>query len=421
MSPARALYTSLIHAMLPFVLLRLAWRSRREPGYRLHVGERFGRYCVPPPPGPLIWIHAVSVGETRAAEPLVQALQARYPKHRILLTHMTPTGRRMSESLFGDRVLRAYLPYDYPRAVRRFLNHFRPRFGVLMETELWPNVILACRSRGIPVWLVNARLSERSYRRYRRLPSLAAETVTALTAVAAQSEADAQRLRALGATDVRVTGSIKFDAGLARDHLELGHSWRSAYGRRRVLLAASTREGEEALILDAFMRMPDKPLLVIVPRHPHRFPEVAALLERRGLTYQRRSSGRAVTPDTQVVLGDSMGEMAAYYASCDLAFVGGSLLPFGAHNFIEACAAGTPVLLGPHTYNFEEAAQRAIEAGAALRVADKEELAGAASRLLAEDDARKRMADRALDFSRAYQGATVRVMAMLEFSDARER
>ena len=421
MSLARTADNGVIRLMLPLVLLRLAWRSRREPGYRPYVAERFGRYAEPAPAAPLIWIHAVSVGETRAAEPLVHALGARYPDHRILLTHMTPTGRRMGESLFGDRVLRAYLPYDYPRAVERFLEYFRPRFGLLMETELWPNLILECRARGVPLCLVNARLSEKSYRRYLRFASLAREATSALTAVAAQSEADAQRLRALGAHDVRVTGSVKFDASLAREHLERGRGWRSAYGARGVLLAASTREGEEALLLDALMRMPAKPLIVIVPRHPQRFDEVAALLERRGLRYERRSTDRAVTPETQAVLGDSMGEMAAYYAACDVAFIGGSLLPFGAHNFIEACAAGTPVLLGPHTYNFAEAAERAVEAGAALRIGSAEELADAASRLLADAELRSRMAGRALEFSRAHQGATARVMGMLESVTGEQR
>ena len=414
MSPARAAYNGFIRLMLPLVLARLAWRSRREPGYLQHVGERFGRYDAAVPSGSLIWIHAVSVGETRAAVPLVEALKARYPNDRILLTHMTPTGRRMGETLFGDGVSRAYLPYDYPRAVSRFLGHFRPRLGLIMETELWPNLILACRARGVPICLVNARLSEKSYRRYRRFASLARETTSALTAVAAQTDADAQRLRALGASDVRVTGSVKFDATLARELIERGRAWRSAYGPRPVLLAASTREGEEALILDALLRMPAKPLLVIVPRHPQRFDEVAALLERRGLRYERRSTGASVTGEVQVVLGDSMGEMAAYYAACDVAFIGGSLLPFGAHNFIEACAAGTPVLLGPHTYNFGEAAERAIEAGAALRVGTVEALADTASRLLADDRARRDMAERALEFSRAHQGATAKVMAMLE-------
>jgi 3-deoxy-D-manno-octulosonic-acid transferase len=418
MSFARAAYSALVYAMLPVVLARLLWRSRREPGYRQHVSERFARYSGPPPTGPFIWIHAVSVGETRAAEPLVKALCARHPGHRIVLTHMTPTGRRMGEMVFGDRVSRCYLPYDYPAAVARFLERYEPRLGVLMETEIWPNLIAACKARGVPTYLVNARLSERSYRRYCRVHALARESAAALTAVAAQSEADASRLRALGARAVAVTGSVKFDVNVPADQIQGGRAWRRLVGSRSVLLAASTREGEESPVLDAFCGVPGSPLIVIVPRHPTRFDEVEALLERRRLVYERRSSGRSVTPETRVLLGDSMGEMAWYYAACDVAYIGGSLLPFGGQNLIEACAVGTPVLIGPHTYNFADAAERAIDIGAALRVRDAGALGAAAARLLADEAARALMAERALAFSRAHQGATGRIMGMLEMRDA---
>jgi 3-deoxy-D-manno-octulosonic-acid transferase len=413
MSVARVAYSALIYSMVPYVIARLAWRARRESGYRRHVAERFGHYGTRAQRGSFIWLHAVSVGETRAAEPLVRALEARYPEHRILLTHMTPTGRRAGESVFGDRVVRAYLPYDLPGAVGRFLDHFRPHMGLLMETEIWPNLIHACKARGIPLYLVNARLSEKSYRGYSRFASLSRESTSALTAIAAQTAGDAQRLRALGGAAVTVTGNMKFDATPRADHVEMGRAWRGTYGSRRVLLAASTREGEEALVLDAHALLADAPLLVLVPRHPQRFEEVAALLARRGIRYERRSSGRRVDRDTQVLLGDSMGEMAAYYSACDLAFIGGSLLPFGAHNFIEACAVGKPVLLGPHTYNFAEAAAHAIEAGAALRVNDVADLARTANRLLDDDRALGDMGRRALEFSRVHQGATQRLIEML--------
>ncbi|HEY0338291.1 MAG TPA: lipid IV(A) 3-deoxy-D-manno-octulosonic acid transferase [Burkholderiales bacterium] len=414
MSAARIAYSALLYSMLPFVLARLAWRARRESGYRQNVAERFGHYPAEASDRPLIWLHAVSVGETRAAEPLVRALEARYPDHRILLTHMTPTGRRAGESVFGDCVMRAYLPYDFPGAVGRFLDHFRPREGLLMETEIWPNLIHACKARRIPLYLVNARLSEKSHRGYSRFASLSRESTSALTAIAAQTAADAKRLRALGAAAVTVTGNMKFDATPRADQVEAGRLLRNAWGTRRVLLAASTREGEEELVLAAHAMLADAPLLVLVPRHPQRFEEVAALLERRGLRYERRSTQRYVSLDTQVLLGDSMGEMPAYYAACDVAFVGGSLLPFGAHNFIEACAVGKPVLLGPHTYNFAEAAARAIEAGAALRVQDVDDLARTANRLLYDEEALSGMGRRALEFSRAHQGATDRVIEMLE-------
>jgi 3-deoxy-D-manno-octulosonic-acid transferase len=421
MTLARATYTALVCAALPLALVRLGWRARREAGYLEHVGERLGRYAAARDPRPVIWVHAVSVGETRAAEPLVHALLERYPDHQVLLTHMTPTGRRTGETVFGGSVARAYLPYDYPGAVSRFLEHFAPAVGILMETEIWPNLIHACGTRGIPVYLVNARLSEHSFRGYLRLASLARETLGRLTAVAAQAPADAKRLEALGARNVEVTGNLKFDVVPAAQQLELGRTFRADFGARRVLLAASTREGEEALLLDGLSDLPADVLLVIVPRHPQRFDDVAALLESRGLSYRRRSKGPAVAPDTRVLLGDSMGEMVAYYAASDLAYVGGSLLPFGGQNLIEACAVGTPVLVGPHTYNFAQAAAAAIEARAALRVDRAAALMQAASRLLDDPEALARMSARAREFSRAHHGATGRIMALIEVPGTEKR
>lgn len=413
MSAMRLVYSAFVYAALPLALARLFWRGAREPGYRLHVAERFARYSGARPNSPLIWLHAVSVGETRAAEPLVRALLSAYADHTVLLTHMTPTGRAAGESLYGERVVRAYLPYDYPGAAARFLDRFRPRFGILMETEVWPNLVRACTMRGVPVCLVNARLSEKSARGYARFPSLARESFASLAAVAAQSADDAQRLRALGATRVEVTGNLKFDVALTPAQLEVGRRWRAGWGARRVLLAASTRDGEEALLLDALSDMPPDVLLVIVPRHPQRFDEVAALVEKRGISLQRRSAGQALQPETRVLLGDSMGEMAAYYAACDIAFVGGSLLPFGGQNLIEACAAGAPVLIGPHTFNFADAAQNAIDAGAALRIDSAGDLARKANDLLGDSERLQRMSARAIEFTRAHQGATQRVMRML--------
>jgi len=413
MSAARFAYSALVHALLPLGLARLAWRARREPGYRAHLAERFGRYGGSRDSRPVVWLHAVSVGETHAAEPLVRALLERYPQHRILLTHTTPTGRRAGAALFGERVLQAYLPYDYPAAVARFLDRFAPELGVLLETEIWPNLVHACKARAVPLHLVNARLSERSFRGYARVRALSREAFGALTAIAAQSEEDAQRLRALGARDVHVTGNLKFDVAAAPALVDLGRRWRTDLGERRVLLAASTRDGEEALLLDALPHLPPEALLVIVPRHPRRFDEVAALLEARTLAYRRRSAGIAVAADVRVLLGDSMGEMPAYYAACDAAFVGGSLLPFGGQNLIEACAAGKPVLVGPHTYNFTQAARGAIEAGAALRVESAEELMRTAARLLQDRSALERMGERGIEFARAHQGATERVMAII--------
>lgn len=412
----RTLYTLLLYALLPFVPLRLLWRARKQPAYMRHIGERFGFYRSAPAAQRTIWIHAVSVGETRAAEPLVRALSKRYPDHRILITHMTPTGRETGKLLFGETVERCYLPYDYPGAVRRFLAHFEPAAGILMETELWPNLIHAAATRNVPVYLVNARLSEKSYAGYRRHAGLARGALQDLAGVAAQTEADAQRLRALGARHPRVTGNLKFDIVPPPALVQLGSEWRASYGDRPVLLAASTRAGEEELLLDAFERMAvPHALFVIVPRHPDRFDEVTALVQRRGFRCQRRSANLAVPRETAVLVGDSLGEMFAYYAACDVAFIGGSLLPYGSQNLIEACAVGKPVLIGPSTYNFAEAVQLAIECGAALSVADVGELAAKARELLTDKRAASRMGEAAMAFCRAHQGAVHRVLELMRF------
>jgi 3-deoxy-D-manno-octulosonic-acid transferase len=410
----RRFYTFGLFLLLPWALLHLLLRARRQRGYLEHVAERFGRYAQSAD-GPRIWVHAVSVGETRAAEPLIEALRGRYPRHRILLTHMTPTGREAGEQLFGEEVTRCYLPYDFPGAVARFLDHFRPRAGMVMETEIWPNLIHACRERGIPCYLVNARLSEKSFARYRWFPQLVRESLGELTAIAAQTEDDAQRLTALGAREVRVTGSVKFDIAPPAGQLELGRALRRGFGDTRpVLLAASTRDGEEELLLEQLPQLAVPGLLtVIVPRHPQRFEEVAELVRRRGLKLQRRSENAAIAAHTQVVVGDSMGEMFAYYAACDVAFVGGSLLPFGGQNLIEACAAGKPVLIGPSTYNFAEAVQGAVAAGAAIQVGDAAALAREARRLLLDGDATRRMGEAGLAFANAHGGATEKVLEML--------
>ena len=411
----RRLYTITLYLLLPWALLHLLLRARRQPGYLRHVAERFGYYTLVPE-APLIWVHAVSVGETRAAEPLVRVLQVRYPQHRILLTHMTPTGRETGETLYGGRVARCYLPYDYPGAVARFLDHFRPQFGIVMETEIWPNLIRAGRARSIPLYLVNARLSEKSYVGYRRFGGLVRESLAGFAAVAAQSEGDARRLTALGARDVHVTGNVKFDVAPPLEQLELGQALRRGFGEARpVLLAASTREGEEVLLLEALEGIAASGMLtVIVPRHPQRFDEVARLLEARGVRYQRRSANAPTAPDTRVVLGDSMGEMFAYYAACDVAFIGGSLLPLGGQNLIEACAVGKPVLIGPSIFNFTEAVELAVQAGAAIQVPDPAALAREAGRLLQDPVTARRMSQAALAFANAHRGATASVLALIE-------
>ncbi|WP_341647083.1 lipid IV(A) 3-deoxy-D-manno-octulosonic acid transferase [Thauera sp. SDU_THAU2] len=409
-------YTLLWILALPLVLLRLVWRGRRQPGYLRHLGERFGRYAVRAPTR-VIWVHAVSVGETRAAEPLVKALLQRWPEHSILLTHMTPTGRETSQSLFSGntRVLRCYLPYDLGCFAHAFLRHFRPQFGVIMETELWPNLLAACRRRKIPVMLANARLSERSAKRYARLPALSALTMGALSAIGAQTAADAARLSALGARRVLVTGNIKFDITPPEDIDTRASLFRSRIGQRPVLLAASTRDGEEELLLEAFARLaPPEVLLALVPRHPQRFDEAARLAARRGLKLQRRSDDVPVDGDTRVWLGDSMGEMFVYYAAADVALIGGSWLPFGGQNLIEACAVGTPVVVGPHTFNFAAAAEQAICAGAARRATDAEDGIRIGLALLDDEASRHVMIAAGKAFAAADRGATARTLEMLE-------
>ena len=414
---ARFVYSLVLLALLPWAVLHLLWRARRQPEYLQHWGERFGVFVASrdEAPVPTIWLHAVSVGETRAAQPMLAALRDRYPGHQILFTHMTPTGRATSETLFGDSVERIYLPYDTPWAVRRFLRRYRPQYGLIMETELWPNLVAACRQEGIPLLLVNARLSERSARRYARFPALTREALHGLSAIGAQGRDDAGRLEALGAPAVSVTGNLKFDIEAPQQQLDLGRSLRAAWGDRAVWLAASTREGEEALILDAWRvaGVCATALLVIVPRHPQRFDEVARLARERGFTVQRRSDDRPLMAATGVLIGDSMGEMFAYYAAADLAFIGGSLLDFGAQNLIEAAACGTPILIGPSTRNFAEAAAAAIACGAARPVADAADLVAQVGGVLGDEALRDAMSRAGRCFVKQHQGATARTMELL--------
>jgi 3-deoxy-D-manno-octulosonic-acid transferase len=406
---------------LPWLPLRLWWRGRREPGYRLHIGERFGQYAAVSDRfgvGPRFWIHAVSVGETRAAAPLVERLRGTYPRAAILMTHMTATGRETGRVLFGDEVEQAWLPYDVPFAVRAFYARFRPVAGFLLETELWPNLIAEGRAAGVALYLVNARLSKRSARGYARFPAITRPMLADLAGVAAQSDADAARFASLGASPPIVTGNLKFDVSVPAAARELAAGLRLRFGATRpVWVAASTRDGEEALIIDALARhpLPKDALTVIVPRHPQRFDTVAGLLRARGIPFARRSDRDAplVPSDTSIVLGDSMGEMLAYYAAADVAFVGGSLLPLGGQNLIESLAVGTPVLIGPHTFNFTEASAGAIDAGAALRVTDADALVALVAALLEDGNRRAAMSRAARDFHALHSGAADRLWKWL--------
>ena len=417
MTLVRATYTVLAFVAMPLVALYLLWRSRRQPEYRRHWAERFGfaRYAHDHR-RPLIWIHAVSLGETRAAEPLIDSLAAHYPDHSLLLTHMTPTGRAAGADIAArlpGRIQQTYLPYDLPYAVRRFLRAFRPVLGISVETEAWPNLVAIATEQSIPLALVNARLSERSYRSSRRYAALMRETAARFSIGLAQTEADAERIRHVGARRVEVTGNLKFDFAPDEAQVARGKAWRSARRAQAVWLFASTREGEEALILDALPERLDA-LVMIVPRHPQRFDEVARLIEARNLPLLRRSRSEFdATLGPALLLGDSMGEMAMYYAAADVAFIGGSLLNLGGQNLIEACAVATPVVVGPHTFNFEQVTSDAIAAGAAMRVSNAAE-AVTTMRSIADDRARcQRMSEAAVEFAGTHRGATARTLAHL--------
>jgi len=413
---SRGLYSLLLHLAMPYALVRLWWRGRREPGYRRHIGERFGRYAEASEvrrDGPLLWLHAVSVGEVRGAAPLVRALRAAFPQHAMLVTCTTAAGRETARQVFGEAVRIAFFPYDLPWAVRRFLDHFRPQIALVMETEVWPNVLAACRARGVPAVLANARLSEKSARGYRRVGALARAAFASFRAVCAQDAASAARLRALGAQNVAITGNLKFDAEPDDAGLAQGRALKASLAGRRVVLLASTRDGEEKILLEALGTPPADWLVVLVPRHPQRFEEVAGLLTTRRLVYARRSRGEAITPATALYLGDTMGEMSLYYALADVAVIGGSFAPFGAQNLIEACAAGVPVVIGPSCYNFPEATRLACAAGAALQVADAAGAVRAVRTLLDDGARRSAMGQAGTRLCAAHRGSTGRHLEVI--------
>lgn len=410
----RAFYTLLWLLGLPLALLRTRLRGRREPGYLEDIGGRLG-LGKQPPARPTLWLHAVSVGETRAAAPLLAALRARHPDHRILITQMTATGRATARQLYGDFAEFAWLPWDLPWAQRAFLRRWQPALGVVMETEIWPNLLRECRRAGVPVVLANARLSARSAARYARLGGFVRAALQDFSALIAQTGDDAARLSALGARQVAVAGNLKFDIEPPAGQLDLGQRWRQALGARRVLLLASTREDEETLLLDALLpALPADALIALVPRHPQRFDEVAGLVRTRGLKLRRRSAGELPDADTRIWLGDAMGEMFAWYALADLALIGGSWQPLGGQNLIEACAVGCPVIVGPHTFNFTQVTADAIADGAARRANDPSEAAALAAQLLADPPTLATMGTAGLAFAHAHRGATERTMALIE-------
>ena len=410
---ARDLYSDLLWLLKPVYVLRLWWRGRAEPLYRHAIGERLGNYQVVQAPGAL-WVHAVSLGETRAAAALIDALRSRRPQMRLLLTHSTATGREAGQALLREGDAQAWLPYDTPAVVERFFTQFKPVLGVLMETEIWPNLMHAAQAAGVPMVLANARLSAKSHRKGQRLAALMHPAVASLRLVLAQTEDDAARLRDSGAGEVLVCGNLKFDMAPDEALLARGRAWRALLARPVVMVAAS-REGEEAMLLAAWATLPveERPLLLIVPRHPQRFDEVAGLVQSAGLSLARRSLW-GETPDAaalaaEVWLGDSMGEMPLYYALAGVALLGGSYAPLGGQNLIEAAACACPVVMGPHTFNFAEAAELSLVAGASLRVADMAEGVVRAVSLLGQADEREACAHRAVAFAGQHRGAAERM------------
>ncbi len=415
----RFIYALLTYLLLPAFLVHLLWRSRLNPEYRQRIGERFG-FGMPRLNRDSIWIHAVSVGEVQAAAALIRELQARHPDTPLVVTTMTPTGSARVLELFGERVAHSYLPYDAVSSVRRFLDWSRPQLAIIMETELWPNLYNECGSRNIPLVLASARVSPRSVRGYRRLVSLFKETLSHGIVIAAQTSADAERFRSLGASSERthVTGNIKFDFELPADTTALGSELRSAHAPDRpVWIAASTHEGEEAQVLAAhelvLQRQPDA-LLLLVPRHPERFEAVADEIGATGMPYVTRSSGVVCAADTKVFLGDSMGELTTLYAAADVAFVGGSLVAIGGHNLLEPAALSIPVVAGPHNFNAADIAELFSESGAVELVSDAESLAASVLRLLNDPDERARRGSAGQRVVAGNRGALKRLLKMLQ-------
>lgn len=419
------LYSWLMWALQPLLRRKLLRRGRDEPGYLHAIEERLGHYTQVPSSG-YVWVHAVSLGETRAAAVLLQALRAAHPELRLLLTHGTATGRAQGQSLLREGDVQVWQPWDTPGAVQRFLKHFQPRVGIVLETELWPNWVAQCRQAQVPLVLVNARMSEKSMRQAQRLSWLSRPAYQGLSAVLAQTQDDADRLHTLGARVNAVVGNIKFDAKPDATQLAQALVWKQKMPRP-VVLFTSSREGEELMWLDTLQALQQNASgaevdpaqavqWLVVPRHPQRFDEVAALIEQRGWTVSRRSAwtdGPEATTPSNVWLGDSLGEMALYYGLSDAALLGGSFAPLGGQNLIEAAACGCPVVMGPHTFNFAEASQLAEEAGAAERVADMAEAVTTAMRMVASGPDENLHVQACLAFTQAHRGAAQRTVDAL--------
>ncbi len=428
------LYQFVWYLALPLALARLLWKGRLQRGYREHINERLGLSWPISGATPRIWVHAVSVGETRAAAPLIDALIQSGEK--ILLTHMTPTGRDTGRQLFAEHIasgqlVQSYLPYDIHWAVDSFYRYFSIKVGLIMETEVWPRLILSARQKSLPIILINARLSERSARRIERFSNFARLIYQSFTKILAQTNLDAKRYNSLGLSNVMVTGNLKFDVLPHLEQIEHALALKKQLTHQvQVVCAASTRDGEESLIIEAWQKFlktkanasdandPKLFCLLIVPRHPQRFDDVFTQLQSSFPKVLRRSSlGDQEFTDAinqgEVILGDSMGEMSFYYALSDIVIMGGSLLPLGGQNFIEACALGRPIILGEHTFNFQQASADVIDSRAAIRIADIDDLVKAMDLLLTNHQVKEEMSTNALDFANQHTGATKKIVAVV--------
>jgi 3-deoxy-D-manno-octulosonic-acid transferase len=415
----RIIYSGFFYLLLPFILLRLLIKSRNSQGYRKRWRERFGWFSGPTSKGG-IWIHAVSVGETIAAVPLIKALQKQYPDTPFIITTMTPTGSERVKALFDNTVFHVYVPYDFPGAVKRFLRKTQPKLLILMETELWPNCLHYCAKQEVPILLANARLSERSYRGYSRIGGYVAKMMQQITFIAAQARPDANRFIALGAESnkVVVTGSMKFDLAIPADMVEQASALRHMLGLNRLIwIAASTHEGEEEQVLQAFRKIRQRALdslLLLVPRHPERFNKVAALCEKEGYTVNRRSQHQPCAANTDVYLGDTMGELLLLFAVSDVAYMGGSLVPVGGHNMLEPAALGIPSVIGPYYFNFQTIVDLMQVAGGLKVIANSDELAENVIMWLNDPIARQQAGDNAKHMVDAHRGAVAAHVALIQ-------
>ena len=413
------IYSALFYFLAPLILLRLLWRSIKAPAYRYRWRERFALYPQALPQH-VIWFHAVSVGESEALFPLLKKIQQHHPEAKLLVTTTTPTGSARVQAVMKDTVTHVYLPYDMPDVVQRFIGHFKPTLAVIMETEIWPNLYTCCGQHHIPLYLINARLSERSARGYQKISQFVRSTLDNVSIIATQTQDDAQRFVSLGAkTDaIKVMGNIKFDISVPEITLADGHQLKNTlFANRFVWVIASTHKEEEAIFITLYqhikLQIPEL-LLLLVPRHPERFIEVKRLCEQKQLKTVSRTSGEPVTQDTDVYLVDTMGELKMIYAASDIAFVGGSMVPTGGHNILEAVAVGVPVLFGPYVSNFKEIARGILNQQAAIQCVDNDAIVQSVLSLYHQPNERLELVAKGQVFLKQNQGAIARIYAMLE-------